>query len=260
MATKDTEQEEPTNNKDLLPSTTGLIRESLATYKKHFRTWLPIYLIFGINAGLSEIVRDLVQTHLLPDLVGFLLAVIFDAVGIYATVLLILALKNKANHIELMDNHAISKAWPFFLVSLCYGLMVVFGYLLLIIPGIIVTAWYAFAGVILLTENLGFKASFAKSKLYVKNHFWRIYRLIASFIVTLVLAYIVIYLIVGFIGTSLFHVTGNLPSFYNSMISIIITILIESVISALVIIYNFQLYMHVKALPPVKSPSEKAAK
>lgn len=64
--------------------------------------------------------------------------------------------------------------WRFFLISLVYGLIVTFGILLLVIPAVIFGIWYSFSIFLVLDKKMNIGESLSKSKIMVKDKFFKI--------------------------------------------------------------------------------------
>ena len=246
MAVKTAKQPTTTETKASLPGTLGLITESWNVYKVHFRAYWPLFLVIGLNSGLSSFIHGLHQTGTaLPSGLEMLFTVLLTAVAIYATTALILSLNKKAKTIQLIDSHVVEKAWIYFLVSICYGLVTVGGLLLLVVPGILWGTWYLFANYIVLTENLGIGDSFKKSKSYVRGYFWDVFRrqVFMGFL------YVLMYLLIGTLIGSLLQRLGTVPPLVISIISSLLLIPFSGLFVALATIYDYQLYTHLKSLP-----------
>ena len=71
---------------------------------------------------------------------------------------------------------AIRKTPKFLFLSIPMGLLIGFGYILLIIPGVIFTLMFLFAPYILLTEDVGVIEALKKSKELTKGHRWNLYK------------------------------------------------------------------------------------
>jgi len=71
------------------------------------------------------------------------------------------------------------QAWPlvgrYLWLSLLTGLTFVFGYLLLIIPGIILMVWLSFASFILISEKTSAFDSLLLSREYIRKHWWAVF-------------------------------------------------------------------------------------
>ena len=65
-----------------------------------------------------------------------------------------------------------AKAWKFLLIGILKGAILLIGFLLLIIPGIIFSVWFAFSGMEIVLNKTGVKESLSKSKALVIRRFW----------------------------------------------------------------------------------------
>ena len=65
-----------------------------------------------------------------------------------------------------------AKAWKFLLIGILKGAILLIGFLLLIIPGIIFSVWFAFSGMEIVLNKTGVKESLSKSKALVIGRFW----------------------------------------------------------------------------------------
>ena len=261
MATKTTEQTKTVANKASLPGTISLTKESWAIFKHNYRILLPISLIFGVGTAISCLTQDLVQAQIItsvPTALFFVLPI--DLIFFYTSVLFIFTLKNKPTRVEFIDKTILKRILPFLLVCLLYGLTVFGGIILLVIPGIIFGVWYYFANFVFLTEGLGVRASFSKSKFYVKNHFWYVFLRLFYYGFLNMIAYVLFYTIIALIVGFIMHAFGGFADFYLSLVSAIVSIPFDSLISAMGLIYGFQLYTSLKSLSPTQSAHKKSAK
>jgi hypothetical protein len=64
--------------------------------------------------------------------------------------------------------------WKFLLFSIVAFLIYLFGFVLLIIPGMLFVVWFAFSQFIIVEKNLGIKKSLLKSKEMAKGIYWKI--------------------------------------------------------------------------------------
>lgn len=62
----------------------------------------------------------------------------------------------------------------FFVVGVLYGIFVLLGLVLLIVPGIIFAIWWMFSSWIVVDRNLTIKQTFIESKSLIKGRFWKV--------------------------------------------------------------------------------------
>lgn len=92
------------------------------------------------------------------------------------------------------------KSGKYLLATLVLGLIVFFGFILLVIPAIIFGTWYSFSLLLVLDKNIGIGEALKKSKEMVKGRFWKILgRNVVFGLFTIVVSIVVS--IVPFVGT-----------------------------------------------------------
>ena len=64
--------------------------------------------------------------------------------------------------------------WTLILADIALVFVVAFGFLLLIVPGIIFLAWYSLIAPVIEIERLGVRAAFRRSRELVRPHLWRV--------------------------------------------------------------------------------------
>lgn len=95
------------------------------------------------------------------------------------------------------DMHAIvAEAKPLIMpiwgVSILAGLIIVAGFILLVIPGIIFSIWYSFAVMIVVLEGIRGNAALKQSKQYVRGRWWAIFgRIFVLFVIMAIISAIV---------------------------------------------------------------------
>lgn len=70
--------------------------------------------------------------------------------------------------------YSLNNYWNLFGASFVITIIIVFGYFLLIIPGIIFTIWYCFSLFLVMDKGIGIKQSLIESKKMVEGKFWGI--------------------------------------------------------------------------------------
>jgi hypothetical protein len=98
----------------------------------------------------------------------------------------------------------------FFAVSVLVGIVVSFGFILLIIPGIIFGTWYAFSLFILINEKTGILESMRRSKALVKGRFWMVLGRLFVFMLFSILGNIVFSFLPFSLGAVVVTIFGGL--------------------------------------------------
>ncbi len=108
-----------------------------------------------------------------------------------------------------------TKYWQFFLLGLLLFLIEVFGFVLLIIPGIIFGVWFTFSRFIIIEESVGVREALTKSKELVKGSFFKVFGRLIVFGLFSILVQIAMSIVpyIGALLTSLFGILFVLPSY-----------------------------------------------
>lgn len=100
--------------------------------------------------------------------------------------------------------------WMLLLLSVVLTLIYVFGFLLLIIPGMIFIVWFAFSRFMAIEKGLGIKQSLLKSKELVKGIYWKVLGRLIVFGAFTVLVQMVLSVIPYGLGLTVSSLCGGL--------------------------------------------------
>jgi hypothetical protein len=170
----------------------GVISESWQLYKAQARHLLTIAFVVYIIAGIIS--------ALLQELGGFFGALLGSLVTIIAVFLLQAALVKavqdvRDGRVDLSVGQTFSAATPFIpsvaAASILAGIVITFGFILFIIPGLaLITIWCLIVPVIVL-EGAGALASFGRSQQLVRGRFWNVFgTLFLVFLILLVVDFV----------------------------------------------------------------------
>ena len=191
----------------MLISAKEIIQQSVALYKKHFSLFFhyAMLLLVGtvVTMLLSTFLTLLFSTptsngtsYIFPfsPLVVIIPWVIYYIFSLWISIAVIQTIKEcyegkKPKDIRVASSNSIKLIWPMFVVSIIAGLIIFGGMLLLIIPGIIFSVWYAFTVYTVIFDNKKNMAALTASKELVTGKWWGVlWRLFApSFVFGVVL-------------------------------------------------------------------------
>lgn len=162
-------QQEATLNSDSssLPSATEILKQAWAIYKNKFTIFLGVTIIpvlfFAIFSFLLK-----QKSSILISL--FLILLIF-LVQIWWQLAVIYIIKDPEEKIGIFEvyRRSWSKLFSYFWVVVLSTFILLGGYFLFIVPGIIFSVWFSFAVFILAQENLKGMDALLKSREYVRN-------------------------------------------------------------------------------------------
>lgn len=125
-------------------------------------------------------------TVIIAILVGLLIlaAILYITGGVQASLIKAVSNPVKIGVIE-SYKQGFKRAWPMAWAIFLLGLIIMFGFVLLIIPGIIFAVWYMFTYIVLVNEGLSAGESLKRSKALVKERFWPVFLRMATVIGTL---------------------------------------------------------------------------
>lgn len=179
------------NEKARLTSVSELIKTAWGQYSKHFKVLVPITLVAGIGLYLQTIVMyfsapkvvnvsqyGVEASSLATYGILSLIATVIYAVGMIWG---FTALVNQVNKLDqpMTLKDAFMKAKPFiwsmFITGLLVAIFTIIGFILIIIPGIIVGVWLSFATYIVIAENKSGMEAIKASKAYVEGYWWPVF-------------------------------------------------------------------------------------
>ncbi|MCK5122963.1 MAG: hypothetical protein KAQ87_02340 [Candidatus Pacebacteria bacterium] len=178
-----------------LQSSTDLLSEAWELYKSKIKTFLgivviPMLLIFFVgiifviglwgsgmmNQSSPESFFDNTVLLSIFLVLGFIFFILIIIIQIWSQAALIYAIKeNEDIGIKKAYQKSKSKIKQFFWVSLLSGFIIMGGFIFFAVPGIIFSIWFAFATLIVITEDLKGMDAILKSREYVRNYWWPVF-------------------------------------------------------------------------------------
>jgi len=168
-----------------LSSPFDLIKKAVTIFAKKenliylVQIYLPMAFFSVVSIGqnyLPENIRNSTSVWMVSGVV--ILQLIYLLVSVFVTLSGIIAVGKIIEGGELSVKKtyksALSKYWAFLLLSSTLTLIYLFGFVLLIIPGVIFVVWFAFSRFMAIEKGFGVKESLVKSKDLVKGIYWKI--------------------------------------------------------------------------------------
>jgi hypothetical protein len=120
------------------------------------------------------------------------MALLSGIVNVFMSIAIILAIQNNA--LTVMESY--KQSMLFFLryigLSIVMSVLLFLGFLILIIPGIILSVWFAFSTFVLVVERASIIDSLKKSREYVRGRWWAVFgRILLLGLVMLVISMII---------------------------------------------------------------------
>lgn len=172
-----------------------LFKNSLAIVSANLFLFLSILLIPIIVSFVTALFAPNKATGIMvtsESIIYIVLTFIYVILSILMTVALILAINDNSITAKDAYKRAMPYFWRYIGLSLLMSFIMMIGFLLFIIPGIILSVWFAFATYVLVLENAGIVDSLKKSREYVRGKWWAIFgRLIAMSVIIFLLAMVI---------------------------------------------------------------------
>lgn len=257
-----------------LQEVTALFDIAWITYKKYFRillnvNWVPVIIsMFSLSVftflGSFEYFSQFLTKYDFIDIVGLVFgATIITIVTISVNYIAqIVALSRSAdagdsagieadpNNVVTATNtnqnqtsvysiyaEAASKLFPYFWIMLLSGLIVFVGFILLIVPGIVFSVWFAFASFVLILGNEKGTAALKKSKKYVRGIWLEVFlRFIAAALLGFLLS-AALGILQGFVK--------DVFASQSDAISIFLDFAYQLIITPYFVVYGYELYKDV---------------
>ncbi|MDB4939738.1 MAG: hypothetical protein JWO40_163 [Candidatus Doudnabacteria bacterium] len=228
MITPDIQIPQPSVNSGSLRGLGSLLAGSLNIYKNKLALFLSLSLISLVPYTLASLLYTL---NGFIYLAGAVIAVAFFFIGqggIY------FAAKNYQSKISIGQalNFGLKKSPYYLWTMILSGLLSSLGFVLFIIPGLILSTWFAFAPAILVDEDIRGTRAILKSKYYVQNFGMAIFGRIFC---------------VGFLIGILSFLEGLLTKGLSGQLVSILDTVLAVLTLPLFAIFTYELYTDVKA-------------
>ncbi len=229
-----------------LPGIGQLIKESFYNFKSNFINvlfvQLPIiaiiFLIFGLwgifYTFFSNQIKheyDALKYLVLPSAIIISLAFILSTFAYRASIL-----KLSSKELKLLDVYKASASGliSFCLTLLLSGLIIFVGFLLFIIPGVILFVRFYFVPFVASLEGIYYRSALRKSSEYVKGLWWKVFARILILVVLLFVVSVIFYIILFILG----KISPIIPS--------LLSIILNYAIHVFSLVYMFTLYNQIK--------------
>jgi len=244
-------------NSQQLPGIGELLNQTFKIYKNRIGVFLVIaavpfffaflsipFLLFSLFFGML-FAFPAYRTFgfiLLPFVVLIVAAyvILMIVISIWSSLSLLYAIKEREQKIGIKE--AFNKSWPkvlsYWWISIISGFIIIGGYLLFIIPGIILAIWFSLAAYVLVSEDRTGMIALFRSRQLIKGYWWKVFWR---------------FLVMGIIISLITFVAGFIP-FIKNIIYLLTT--------PFSIIFSFLIYENLKKLKGevLFDPPERKAK
>jgi hypothetical protein len=142
------------------------------------KIYIPVAVFSAIFVAQSFLPASIKNSNSIWLIIGLaLLQILFLFIGVFVKASGIIALGKVVEGKELSLKKTFESGrklyWTFLLLSIVLTLIYVFGFVLLVIPGVLFVVWFAFSRFIMIEKGLGVKQALLKSKELVKGIYWK---------------------------------------------------------------------------------------
>jgi hypothetical protein len=241
----------PVENRQGLKPATSLLSQAYDQYTNNYKVLVPIMLLGGIGLYLQTILTSISSGNR-NAIDGSVFAALTMLAGLIYLVGMIWAFAALLNKVHKLDEPmTLKQAFmsakplivPLIVVGFLAGLFSLIGFLLLVIPGIIVAVWLSFSYYIVVNENKTGMEALKASKAYVQGYWWPVFG-------RLILVVIIVAVLSGVFSTIFGFFDKNLGALVNGIISL--------ALAPFVLLYQYNLYLDVKRVKG-GTPSEVVA-
>jgi len=186
-----------------LPDIDVLFRETWALYKSRFRTLISISLVPTLVSFMGGLLIGGSGTSVAPSYAMIGLGVLLVALGVVLGILSYLAtIYALRDTIKVFDAYraALRRLFAYLWIVVLNGLMVLGGFIMGVIPGVIFSIWFIFAPFILVVEDKRGLDAILKSKELVRGEWWPVFGRIIILTVAILAITFLILLPIAFLG------------------------------------------------------------
>ncbi|MCB9819301.1 hypothetical protein H6789_01135 [Candidatus Nomurabacteria bacterium] len=221
-----------------MPGPIQLFKNSLSIVGANFSLFLTILLIPIIVSFFTALFAPNPATGVMvtyESVIYMILMVIYVIISILMSIALILAINNNSLTAKDAYTQAMTYFWKYVGLSILMTIILMVGFLLLIIPGIILSVWFAFATYVLILENGGIVDSLKKSREYVRGKWWGVFGRL-----------IVMSIFIALLAMAISMITVIMP---NSSIAEAVVAAFSLFLTPVAVAYMYLLYNEVKSSP-----------
>jgi len=181
----------------------GILNEAWQMYRAHARHLIVIALVIYIAAAI------LVAVLTLAGFLGELLGTVIELMaGFLVQAALVKAVQDvRDGRADLSPGDTVSAAlptiWPVAGASILAAIAIAIGFVLIIVPGLILITIWALIVPVIVIERSGALASFGRSQSIVRGHGWHVFGTLVLLWIVEILANLLLGLILSFLPTAL---------------------------------------------------------
>jgi hypothetical protein len=199
-----------------------IVREVFRIYGEQAGVLLPVALVlFGINALVTYVLRD-GALAIIASIVSLVVSTFYQGMVVQ---LVRDVIDGRRDHSAGDLLRSVSPVVvPLIVVSILAGIGIVIGFILIIVPGLILLTIWAVVAPVVVVENPGVGATFGRSRALVKDHGWQVFGVIVIIFG--------IFLVVGVISAVVISSVGDAGGTVVSWLLNVVTAPIAALVGA----------------------------
>ncbi|MDP3794984.1 MAG: hypothetical protein Q8R13_03585 [bacterium] len=232
-----------------LPSSRELLRWTFSFYAAHWQVFIGIALIPLLFVVPVFLLGDRAPAALPAFAILSGVVLLMGRLALYAAVS---ANGNPEGGVTGAFERGASLIMPFLFIGILTFLAVTGGFMLFVIPGIILSLALSFAGYVLFSEGYRGLAALVRSWQYLRGYWWSV------FWRYLVFGLIAggLFVLVGFVGGAVIPGAAQGPERGDPLFSLVWSLLNIVVLTPLSIIYGYRIYTALRAIRPALPPPD----
>lgn len=257
---------ETVSNKPTLAGVTELLKSSWAFYKENFKKLWVLFLFGGmgsLGSRLSSSDNDFAGAGKLIEAIPLWAWALIITAGIILTIFLFLSQialfkavsdVHKGQFVSIKDSYtkAGTMFWSFLLLAIILFAVAFGSFLLLIVPGIILSGYLIFSHILFFTEDKRGFAALTSSWQLVKGNWWKLLGRLAGLVLLMMLGIAVCGLVLAFlavvVGGALMMVSPALAIVLGGIVALACIAAFFLFVKPFAIIFLFKLYFSMKVV------------
>lgn len=191
-------------------------------YKAHWRTLVPIAVVFYAILGLITLLLSLVA-GVFGALVASIVALLGEFLLVGILVEAVADIRDGKADLSWRDylGRVQPRFWPLVGAGLLAVLGIALGLILLIVPGLVLLTWWAVFAPVVVLERVGAVASLGRSRALVRGHGWTVFGVI---IITVILLAVVgaifgavLFALPDWLGNYIAHIASGITAPFGAL-------------------------------------------
>lgn len=252
------------DNTSSWPSVGQMVKQAWELYKSRAKTLTLIALVGAVVIAIASAIflgkTVLMGTNAVPQGTDWLVMLVWFVIVVVVSVLqqaaLISAVSSPATPaVGASYSAAWQKFGPYLWTTILASIAIGIGFILLIIPGVIVAVWFAMAMYIVMLEGKSGVAALSASKAYVSGRWFKVFGYLLAMAGVVIVFSIICSIITGILSA--------ISTELGSLVNLVLNLVLNLVVMPWMMAYGYLLYQALRSTPApttqVSPPAQPAA-